>query len=363
MPTDQETAQQKPIENQIENIPHKNYNINKYKEVDRTTAQVESEEAIQQLAEEQPKSIYLSHPNLIVQKFVIDVIWRTITHRQRGDDFVFSSDNFIKFWALITQNDENDVEIVLEEAIVYPHTCIPKKYKKKDLIRLEIVLRGKLLVHPQNIPKEIYVEPIYQCEPNDDIRNQCIRKLKNKANWDSFVLTGCNTDPQNYDGVWKIGSSSSQFRIQKQEDQAYDYKAPIPLPPIDYAIQQILSIGVFDFFTVGQVMLQNNRVYVSIAITHSKPDTVWNTGYTVFSVMNDAAKPKFSGSPRTLPLNAVIYATKQSINPVTWINPVAIDCYVDVDGHIKINAICQFYLPDDFFVQVSDSYAVYNQSS
>ncbi|KAA6355330.1 MAG: hypothetical protein EZS28_049143, partial [Streblomastix strix] len=24
--------------------------------------------------------------------------------------------------------------------------------------------------------------------------------MKNKANWDSFVLTGCNADPQNRDG-------------------------------------------------------------------------------------------------------------------------------------------------------------------
>ncbi|KAA6374739.1 MAG: hypothetical protein EZS28_029735 [Streblomastix strix] len=146
MPTDQETAQQKPIENQNENISHKKYNINKYKKVDRTTAQVLPEDAIQQLAEEQPKSVYLSHTDLIVQKFVIDVIWRIITHRQRGDDFVFSSDNFIKFWALITQNDENDVEIVLEEAIIQPHTCIPKKYKKKDLIRVQDILIQNLSV-------------------------------------------------------------------------------------------------------------------------------------------------------------------------------------------------------------------------
>ncbi|KAA6374867.1 MAG: hypothetical protein EZS28_029604, partial [Streblomastix strix] len=108
--------------------------------VERTTAQVEPEEAIQKLAEEQPRNIYLSHPNLEVQKFVIDVIWRTITKRQRGDDFVFSSDNFIKFWALITQNDEEDVEIVLEEAVILPHTCIPKKLKKKDLIRVQDIL-------------------------------------------------------------------------------------------------------------------------------------------------------------------------------------------------------------------------------
>ncbi|KAA6398058.1 MAG: hypothetical protein EZS28_006416 [Streblomastix strix] len=53
---------------------------------------------MQKLVEEQPRNIYLSHPNLEVQKFVIDTIWRTITLRQRGDDFVFSSDNFIKFY-------------------------------------------------------------------------------------------------------------------------------------------------------------------------------------------------------------------------------------------------------------------------
>ncbi|KAA6357858.1 MAG: hypothetical protein EZS28_046614, partial [Streblomastix strix] len=56
-------------------------------------------------------------------------------------------------------------------------------------------------------------------EPNDDIRNQELRIMKNKANWDSFVLTGCNTNPQDSDGVWKMGSTSSQFRIQKQEDE------------------------------------------------------------------------------------------------------------------------------------------------
>ncbi|KAA6374738.1 MAG: hypothetical protein EZS28_029734 [Streblomastix strix] len=207
------------------------------------------------------------------------------------------------------------------------------------------------------------------------------RIMKNQTNWDSIMLTGCNVDPTNRDVVWKMGITSSQFRIQKQEDEAYDYKgiiidfdcttlkfnnqivALIPTPPIDYAIQQSLGIGVIDSFTWGQVMLQNNRVYISIAITHSDPNTYWNTGYTIFSVMNDAAEPKFSGSPRTLPLNAVIYATKQSNNPVVWTNAVAFDCYVDVDGHIKINAICQFYLPGDFCVQVCDSYTVYNQSA
>ncbi|KAA6365381.1 MAG: hypothetical protein EZS28_039093 [Streblomastix strix] len=205
--------------------------------------------------------------------------------------------------------------------------------------------------------------------------------MKNKANWDSFVLTGCNTDPTDTDGVWKIGSTSSQFRIQKQEDQAYDYKgliinfecstlkfnnqlvAPIPPVPIEYATQQVLGIGAFDFFTWGQATLLNKRVYISIGITHANPNANPNTGYTLLSFMYDSAKPKFSGSSRNLPLNAVMYITKYSSNPVLWLDAIPIDCFIDPDGHVKINSQCQFSLPNDFFVQVSDSYALYNQSA
>ncbi|KAA6392941.1 MAG: hypothetical protein EZS28_011531 [Streblomastix strix] len=85
-------------------------------------------------------------------------------------------------------------------------------------------------------------------EPNDDIRNQGLR-------------------------------------IQKQEDEAYDYKrliidfdctslkfnnqviTPLSTPPIEYATQQVVGIGVFDFFTWGKTMLLNKRVYISMAPT------------------------------------------------------------------------------------------------
>ncbi|KAA6375589.1 MAG: hypothetical protein EZS28_028884 [Streblomastix strix] len=175
--------------------------------------------------------------------------------------------------------------------------------------------------------------------------------MKNKANWDSFVLTGCNTDPQDRDGVWKMGSTSSQFRIQKQEDEAYDYKGLIfdfdctsfkfnneiiAPKPIEYAIQQTLGIGVYDFFTQGQATLLNNRVYISVGITHTNPNTNWSTGYTLFSVMYDSAKPKFSGTPRNIPLNAVIFVTKQSSNPVLWTNAVVIDCFIDPNAPTAI---------------------------
>ncbi|KAA6389027.1 MAG: hypothetical protein EZS28_015451 [Streblomastix strix] len=166
--------------------------------------------------------------------------------------------------------------------------------------------------------------------------------MKNKANWDSFVLTGCNADPTDRDGVWKMGSTSSQFRIQKQEDEAYDYKgliidfdctslkfnnqlvAPLPTPPIEYATQQTLGIGVFDFFTWGKATLLDNRPI---------------NAYTLFFFMYDSAKPKFRSESYNIPLNAIIYLTEQINNPVTWLNPSPIDCYIDPDG---------------------DSYALYN---
>ncbi|KAA6399001.1 MAG: hypothetical protein EZS28_005473 [Streblomastix strix] len=199
-------------------------------------------------------------------------------------------------------------------------------------------------------------------EPNDDIRNQGLRIMKNKANWDSFVLTGCNTDPQDSDDVWKVGSTLSLFRIQKQEDQAYDYKglvidfdctslkfnnqlvAPLPTPPIEYATQQTLGIGIYDFFTWGKATLLNNRVYISIAITHSQPNTNVNTGYTLFSFMYDSAKPKFRQSSYNIPLNAIMYITKQATTSVVWPNPIPIDCIIDPDGHIKIISQCQYSL-------------------
>ncbi|KAA6397201.1 MAG: hypothetical protein EZS28_007272 [Streblomastix strix] len=137
-------------------------------------------------------------------------------------------------------------------------------------------------------------------EPNDDIRNQGLRLLKNKANWDSFVLTGCNDDPANIDGVSKMGQTSSQFRK----------------------------------------MLSNK-----------------------YLLMEQEAKPQFTGTPFNIPLNAVMFAQKVLGYPICWNVTIPIDCYIDVDGHVRINTMCQLSLPDNFCVQVCDSYALHNQSS
>ncbi|KAA6379963.1 MAG: hypothetical protein EZS28_024510 [Streblomastix strix] len=76
-------------------------NINKYKEVPRETAQVEPEQVV--------KDTYLSHPNL-------------------------------ELWALMTQNEEKDIEIVMEELLMRYNSCTSKKYKKKEIIRVDDVL-------------------------------------------------------------------------------------------------------------------------------------------------------------------------------------------------------------------------------
>ncbi|KAA6395765.1 MAG: hypothetical protein EZS28_008711 [Streblomastix strix] len=84
------------------------YNKDKYKQIDRTTTQVDPEEVV--------KNTYLSHPILEVMKFIIDRIWATVTTRKR--------------------ENEDDIEIVLEEPLMRSHSCIGKSYKKKDLIRV-----------------------------------------------------------------------------------------------------------------------------------------------------------------------------------------------------------------------------------
>ncbi|KAA6374868.1 MAG: hypothetical protein EZS28_029605 [Streblomastix strix] len=218
-------------------------------------------------------------------------------------------------------------------------------------------------------------------EPNDDIRNQGIRIMKNKANWDSFVLTGCNDDPQNRDGVWKVGSTSSQFRIQKQEDDTYDYKdiiidfdcttlkfnnqlmAPIPTPPVENAIKQSLTHGMYESFAWGQFTTYNGRAYISLQVTHSNPNTQSQSTYTLFTVFKDEAKPQFKGTPFNISFNAVLFAQKVIGYPICWNGAIPIDCYIDVNGFVRINTLCQLVLPDDFCVQVCDSYALHNQST
>ncbi|KAA6381950.1 MAG: hypothetical protein EZS28_022521 [Streblomastix strix] len=97
---------------QTERARRHKYNINKYKEVPRETAQVEPEQV--------GKDTYLSHPNLEVQKFIIDTIWRYVDSRKK--------------------EEEKDIEVVIEEPLMRYNSCTSKKYKKKEIVRVEDVL-------------------------------------------------------------------------------------------------------------------------------------------------------------------------------------------------------------------------------
>ncbi|KAA6388552.1 MAG: hypothetical protein EZS28_015921 [Streblomastix strix] len=97
-----EEEEQPQREIQTEKSRRYRYNINKYKEVPRKTAQVEPEQVV--------KDINLSHPNLEEQKFIIDTIWRYDDSCKKGEDFIFNSGNYIKLLALVTQEEEKDIE-------------------------------------------------------------------------------------------------------------------------------------------------------------------------------------------------------------------------------------------------------------
>ncbi|KAA6381469.1 MAG: hypothetical protein EZS28_023005 [Streblomastix strix] len=156
------------------------FNKNKYTDADRTTAQVTPQEVLDKLSQPSteilpqpiiiPQTIvtdnhlnaYLSHPNLEVMKFVVDCIWRTVTHRNKGDDFILSSDNFIKFWSIVTQEKEDDIEIVLEESIIATHSCLSKQYKKKEIVRVIDVLIKNVSINTQDNVLWNSVEKLYR---------------------------------------------------------------------------------------------------------------------------------------------------------------------------------------------------------
>ncbi|KAA6363892.1 MAG: hypothetical protein EZS28_040581 [Streblomastix strix] len=106
---DEEEPQQ---EIQTERPRRYRYSINKYKEDPRETAQVEQEQVVM--------DTYLSHPNLEVQKFIIDTIWRCV-------------ESFKK-------EEEKDIEVVMEKSLKRYNSCISKKYKKKEIERIDDVL-------------------------------------------------------------------------------------------------------------------------------------------------------------------------------------------------------------------------------
>ncbi|KAA6361405.1 MAG: hypothetical protein EZS28_043069 [Streblomastix strix] len=159
--------------------------------------------------------------------------------------------------------------------------------------------------------------------------------------------------------IIKQGGTSNQILLANgdtiEKDQL-DYE------PIENARYSSIAYGMYESRAWGTLTTQNSRVYLSMQITHSDPNTTCQSGYTLFSIVDNAIKPKFSGTPTNIPLNAVLFAQKVYAYPIDWTGAIALDCFINPNGNVIINTLCQINLPDDFCVQVCDSYAIHNQS-
>ncbi|KAA6397377.1 MAG: hypothetical protein EZS28_007098 [Streblomastix strix] len=112
------------------------------------------------------ESKQIVHDDEQVQKFIIDVVWRTVYYHKKEKDFIFYSDNDIKLWSLITQEEEKDIEIVMEEPLMRYNSCTSKKYKKKEIIRINDVLIKNVSI--SNIDNVLWnsIEKLYWVNKN-----------------------------------------------------------------------------------------------------------------------------------------------------------------------------------------------------
>ncbi|KAA6373619.1 MAG: hypothetical protein EZS28_030854 [Streblomastix strix] len=160
--------------------------------------------------------------------------------------------------------------------------------------------------------------------------------------------------------IVKQGGTSNQILLANGDTIDKDQLA---YEPIENARYSSIAYGMYESRIWGTVTTQNSRVYISMLTKHSDPNTVWQSGYTLFSIVDNAIKPKFSGTPSNIPLNAVMFVVRVIGYPIDWNGAIPIDCYINPNGNVIINTMCQLSLPDDFVVQVCDSYAIHNQSA
>lgn len=89
-----------------------------YNEVELTTAYVEQEEIV--------KFNYLSHIHLKIMKLFKDKILEIFKFWKIRDNFIFSSNYFIKLWTLITKENANYIKVLFDEPLFSIHSCIIK---------------------------------------------------------------------------------------------------------------------------------------------------------------------------------------------------------------------------------------------
>ncbi|KAA6356563.1 MAG: hypothetical protein EZS28_047910, partial [Streblomastix strix] len=167
------------------------------------------------------------------------------------------------------------------------------------------------------------------------------------------VITGIKsfTQPITANRIIKLGGISNQILLANGDTIDKD---KLDYEPIENARYSSIAYGMYEQRIWGTLTTQNSRVYISLQITHNDPNTVWQSGYTLFSIVDNAIKPKFSGTPTNIPLNAVMFALKVIGYPIDWNGAIPIDCFIKPNGNVIINTMCQLSLPDNFCVQVCD---------
>ncbi|KAA6361369.1 MAG: hypothetical protein EZS28_043104 [Streblomastix strix] len=168
------------------------------------------------------------------------------------------------------------------------------------------------------------------------------------------------TQPITANKIIKLGGTSNQILLANGDTIDKDQ---LDYEHIENATQQAVAYGMYESRLWGTLTTQNSRVYLSMLMKHSDPNTTWQSGYTLFSIVDNAIKPKFCGTPTNIPLNAVMFANRVYGYPIDWTGALPIDCQINPNGNVIINTLCQLSLPDDFVVQVCDSDAIHNQSA
>ncbi|KAA6361909.1 MAG: hypothetical protein EZS28_042564 [Streblomastix strix] len=220
----------------------------------------------------------------------------------------------------------------MEEPLMRYNSCTSKKYKKKEIVRVDDVLIK--IVSISNLDNVLWnsIEKLYRVN-KDFVRlsdNQFFKKTSlsdletlNTAQ----VITGIKsfTQPITANRIIKLGGTSNQILLANGDTIDKD---KLDYEPIENARYSSIAYGMYE-----------SRPWV-----HQQRKIV-------------------DGTPTNIPLNAVLFAQKVYGYPIDWTGAIAMDCFINPNGNVIINTLCQINLPDDFCVQVCDSYAIHNQSA
>ncbi|KAA6375877.1 MAG: hypothetical protein EZS28_028596 [Streblomastix strix] len=95
----------------------------------------------------------------------------------------------------------------------------------------------------------------------------------------------------------KQGGTSNQILLANGDTIEKDQ---LNYEPIENAHYSSIAYGMYEQRLWGTLTIQNSRVYISLQITHSDPNTLCESGYTMFSIVDNAIKPKFTGTPSNI---------------------------------------------------------------